>query len=418
MNGSEDISNKTSLELLELFLSNVEYEKGMVKRYNQTLSISNGMIETKEFPIWVDGIDLLGYCMDESSRIEGIYDGNMPAGDVRREAKKIASSLKNTPLDYVFYLKLPDGLEFENDLIISDQIKIFKADTLIVDSISTANINTYRRREFNLKAAVFQEGVEIKPEFTNLEVGSTYLAIKTKGLVSRLSTITESIDPLHVYKIFIAFLNIENLLHYGSMLQEILSRNGEADHGKEALVYKDNYQFVTEIDRPKDEYAFVSRLVFSAEAKQKDALVLELNKFSMLIMKMNNVYLDQERNKIINSLYWYFESTRSANGAFKTMLDVSMIDSFFTLNDKKEDKFKQIILEKNPTSKPNKNSDEWKSLSNLYDRRNEIAHGKVHLLEVDSKNKANKHINIINDGNIRSLYKALIKSKIEKLLTN
>jgi len=409
------------LDYIKQFLSKIEFENGVVVKFNEITEVAKGLLETKKFPNWIEGIDLLGFCLNEAAKFKKAYNGKMSDDDLQVESLRIEQKLNNIPLEYEFYFEMPEGLKLKKGLVIAEGIKIFQANDEIMHSISESNTSTYREKIIDFTAVLHGLPEKVEPKYKNLQNGKTYLSIKTKGLVSNISTITVDIDPLHVYKILIAFMKLKNILNggIGGLLQEILGRGKAETHGKEALVFDDKLIYITSIDRPLDEYKYVSKLAFSDEIQENPSkLKDELADFSSLIVEMKNYYLNQERNKIINSLYWYFESLTSTNSSFKTVLLVSMFDSFFSINDNKEDKFKQILLINNPALKPSKESDEWKALSALYNNRNDIAHGKVHLLEVDSKNKENRDMKYIHDSKVQKLYDIYIQSKIDKLLVN
>jgi hypothetical protein len=128
---------------------------------------------------------------------------------------------------------------------------------------------------------------------------------------------------------------------------------------------------------------------------------------------MTNEYLEEERNKIVNSLFWYFEGQKSETPAFKTLMNTAMFDSFFGTSDSKDSKAKSIV---NLVGADDEKVDsKYEKIITLYSRRNDIAHGKTQLMEVD--HKTTKQRNDSLNSIIRNIYQSYILIKIKKLLS-
>ena len=251
---------------------------------------------------------------------------------------------------------------------------------------------------------------ENTPQYEKLDnSGLMYLRVNAKGFASNQLVSTLDTDPVHVWKIIIAMLITSDIL-FDFPAMKYLGDTKYANYlGKVSVFEPDTMIFAGSEDRPSNEIDMLSRLTVLGDKSTEQIAVFD--QIKMLISPMANTYLEAERIKIINSLYWFFQSYATDNMAFRVLMFVSMFDSFSKESDNKTEKTKTIIslLGKKIGSK------EYDILFNLYDKRNKIAHGQVHLLDIH----VGKDRHIVGSADtdaILKLYKEYIRRKVALLL--
>ena len=418
-------NDEIAIELVTQIVAETDYKNGeMVKAGDSLTTNIPSLLKLSVYPNWLNFEDILMFILSELRKVKNdCYDGNPSAEDSVLIATEFHKMLKAAPHDYIFYFEMPNGLRIEEDISIDKgSVCIRKITPKIENEIISRNQFTYLRSDRSLRGMldrrwnVNMQPIKPTPNYIKLITDKYYLEVHSKGFnaENHVSTVhSDHVDPIHIYKLLIAFMSLKGFLHAGDLLHTIFGKT-QASYGKEATIYKNNLEFVTNYLRPLDEADYVSGLVFSDNI---DPLVLttELGNFQQLINSMKNEYLELERNKIINSLYWYFEGEKSATKSFKTLMQVSMFDSFYTVKDKQEDTIKSILETcgyQDKTEIQNNKS----ALKKVYEDRNDIAHGNIHLLEVARDLQQMSLTDGANRHRVSQIYRKYINAKIEKLL--
>ena len=406
-----------AIELLTSLVASTEYQDGVMQKSKDILNISVKLAALNINSYLTDFSNIYTYLDSELRKVKKKYTGFPPAADQKIIAKELYLILINTPHEYIFYFELPSGLNIKGEIYIDNGISITTITPEIQIEIEKNNQFTYLMFKDNYFSELLKKSPiikkEVTPNYTKLELNRYYLKVNCKGLITKTNIDTDGLDPIHIYKLLIAFLTLTNVLVLGDLLH-MISDKSTATYGKESIIYKDNLEFVTTSARPIDEAGYLSALVFKNRL-DINTLAKFLVVFKKLINPMKNEYLDLERNKIINSMYWYFEGERSTNISFKTLMEVSMFDSFYTTNDKQTFTV-DSILDSCGYTPGRQRETQKKNLDILYKNRNDIAHGNIILMEVS---RDEKHV-MLRDRSFKykilEIYNKFIEIKIEKLL--
>lgn len=409
-----------AIDLLTELVANTQYEDGEMSKSSELSKVTNGLIRLKIYPTWIDWSQLLSFLWSELKRVKKIYNGIPSTQDQIKIAKTIHNDLISAPLKYIFYFELPYNLEMDKKININESISIKTISLNLISKIDKQNRFTYITKQppqfstISVSTSAINDN-KPAPRFSKLKLDTPYLEVKATGFVSDQSVLTENIDPFHIYKLLVAFMTLRSILVYGGILQMLSSLGGrQYTHGNQASIYKSDFEFVTDSSRPTDEAIYIRKYTF-VKGLSSSELENMLKDFKHLISPMSNEYLENERNKIINSLYWYFEGERMENKSFKTLMFVSMFDSFYERSNSRKETINSILDVCDYKTKAER--EEYKlSLNTVYNDRNDIAHGNITLLEVARDSRWKPFASISPQDQIYKIYKKFINIKISKLL--
>lgn len=356
-------------------LISASYEKEII---DLTLSHRKIMLKPGSF----------GIVMDTLTRPRSRYNGKIPDSNQAEAVDRITSFLISRQKNYYCYIalpfRMPEGLvvglhengEYEDG---ADIITIHEHEhEKIINANQLTDLSPVQRDLFPPEDKGMPTTTEIEntPQFDTPRLDDlAYLKVRTKGVAVFQYLSVSDIDPIHIWKIVIARLNVAKILVDSDMLP-YLSKLGEKSHIGDLLVYEqDTMRYSATLRRPSGEVEFVKKL----EASSKDPIEENTaNELRGLIEPRTNTYMESERLKIINSLYWYFEARSATNPAFQTLMLVSMFDSFYDESVARQSKVTAILS----TAGKKTSGREKDAIDSLYQKRNKIAHGQIHLLDV------------------------------------
>lgn len=345
------------------------------------------------------------------------YRGKVPQDDIGGIVATIAAKLRKRNQSLSWYIALPCVSEINLDISLGQGVNIVTVSkqtiALIDDANKLTNLTPVQPELFDEQydeELLLHDDRENTPQYEKLDnSGLMYLRVNAKGFASNQLVSTLDTDPVHVWKIIIAMLITSDVLFDFPAMKYLGGAKYAKYLGKVSVFEPDTMIFAGSEDRPSNEIDMLSRLTVLGDKSTEQIAVFD--QIKMLISPMSNTYLEAERIKIINSLYWLFQSYATDNMAFRVLMFVSMFDSFSKESDNKTEKTKTIIslLGKKSGSK------EHDILFNLYDKRNKIAHGQVHLLDIHVGK--DRHILSPADTDaILKLYKEYIRRKVALLL--
>lgn len=398
------------IPVLTRLLEGIEYDKGELKERGDYMKAAIELENMKAYPGFVGFEELISCPMDELTKVPKIYDGKIPNSDINEIVMKINKRLMSLPEENIFLLQLPDGLELDGNITIDAEIEIIKATEQDVAQIDAKNEYTFLRRDNYLNGLLGAGDVPVKPHYSNLIPGSCYLKVISRGYVSQGYASTIDSDPVHIYKLLIAYMETAGVVARNTVLS-LLGHDQYRRSYSGLIAFKSDNEYMGRLSRPSDEDQFLKSLDFTPKMK-KSHVVKVFKSFGHLVKEYKNEYLEIERNKIVNSLYWYFESMKAHPGSFKTLMSTAMFDSFFEIDNGKETKAK--VISGYITGGMDAKDKAASRILELYTKRNEITHGKVQLLELDRKSRSsNRQINYLG---IYACYREFLSAKVAKLL--
>lgn len=401
--------------LLVSLVANTHYENGEMLKAENIADVASQLVQLKIYADWIEFSELLLYLLSELRRVRnGYITGSLSISDCIEVAERLHNNLINVPLPYLFYFELPGGLNLNKEITLSQGVTLKSIDGATVSRLKKVNQFTYLRSSYD---GLGNLTTKPKPTYIVLKPDTVYLEVKANGFVSESKVLSEDIDPTHIYRLLIAFMVLRGILTLGGMMH-MLTDKYSISYGKSFTVYRDTLEFISDTPRHIDEANYIASLVFN-KSLVKGGLDLLLRDFKKLISPMSNEYLEAERNKIVNSLYWFFEGEKSENDAFKLLMKVSMFDSFYEQS-RDQNLTIRSILETCGYSPGDKKIWEEKrmALKTIYDERNDIGHGNVRLLELARSGKLSTSYKLNSPVLIvGNLYKEFIELKIQKLLS-
>ena len=232
--------------------------------------------------------------------------------------------------------------------------------------------------------------------------GTPYMKVSCTGYIAQETLVTHELDPIYLYKIFISLCLTRGLLIHNPPASDY---NSIATSPFTFSAYQDDNTFVTAISRPVDEERLLRNHAFNKSYGGKLNECTQL--FKKLITKFNKE-TESIRNKIINSLYWYYEVSKADNPNIKTTYYTSSFDPFFQQNDTKESKARLVAAECAETAQQEKVIHE--NLVELYKKRNDVVHGATPLFDYKLGSKSKNRTQI-------SQLEALVSPNYKKYIT-
>jgi hypothetical protein len=356
-----------SIEIIKDVVSNCIYKDGVIDVYSIKTTRFFDLLELKIFKPIVDWNCIYEVFFDEMPKnSQTKYLAKNQVGPV---AKKIDEKLMSLPWKIVILMPLPPYDIGQSKIKITNNINAIKIDK---DTLKLYQNDCDNYSPYSNFLNYFQSPSK------NLKEGDAFLQISTRGFAGRLfGFITHSIDPVYLFKIYIALH-----LVYGNINTKSTS---ESARKLNILVYSDNNALLCS-PRP-EELDFVNNLVFN---KTDNSFELINSVFRHLTNRRLYKTVKKLGVQIQNSLFWFFESQKTNNHNLKTIFYVSSIDSFFKQDDTKELKISKIIAEISNTVQHEIFVAD--NLSDLYNARNKIVHGERQLFDylVEARTTRNK----------------------------
>ena len=318
-----------------------------------------------------------------------------------RIANRIDELLRKYPHNYHSLIELPPLQALHSSYPQNSDIQLVKVSRLEEKKYTTANPNVSLLTSF----------VSSFPNvaLSNPEQSKFYMKVTSKGDVGVNRFNLANNDPVYVYKNFYSLCLLKGLLEFD---KTFWPKDELVKSSFHISVYDANYFRVQVLVRAGSEARLKSNYKFKSTLKPQEIKTTIDDVSNLFKDDIQNIDTEKLRNRIINSMYWHFESSANTHTGLAAMFLVSSIDSFFDPKDKSQMKSRVVAEIASKTASEYK--DIYESLLNLYKYRNSIVHGEqaMHSFVRSGPEEIEDYLTL--ERKVKYAYKKFIFSQIDK----
>ena len=313
-------------------LSRTEREKLAKQEIKAALlsaKIKDGYIKYESIPfLSIDKIkrsDAYSHLIDWKSIVEFFYEAlneyarenkQVEAVDNKTAeliASKIHQKLKDVPKKYHFIMPLPEKMVLAKTLRLDDSVNIININEGFNEEYTKANPEQ-KEKQISLIEALATGRLGINAP--KLDASVYYLQVKTRGYVKDQDCRLIEHDPIYLYKVLFSLFMVKGLMQHAQL------RKIGSNYSYKIIALHDDLKYETTLNRPEDEKRLIEGFAFKSRLEATH-VIKTFREFQLLVKPQHKPEVEKLRNKIMNSLYWYFEKSKNQNYQLKHVFLIS-----------------------------------------------------------------------------------------------